>query len=141
MSSRSGFSACAEKSRDQWRTTFNPSMHSGRAEKHEFFTRFILSLSKDFVLAPSKDLAVSFPRFREIHPGGCLLLSDSTFLFAPRTLPCAAVSRYFFILRRKSAQDGVRTFLSVKSNHSPCLSIPIIPNIKLIVKFVKRGKK
>ena len=49
-----------------------------------------------FVLAPNKDLAVSFLHFCKTYPCGYLCLSALASLFAPRTLLWTAVSRYYF---------------------------------------------
>ena len=58
-----------------------------------------------FVLAPSKDLAVSFLYFYKTYPDGYRNLSVLALLFAPRMLPCAAVSRYFFNLLAESGSS------------------------------------
>ncbi len=58
-----------------------------------------------FVLAPSKDLAVSFLRFRKTYPEGYLSLSASTLLFAPRALLRMAVSHYSFNLLSESGSS------------------------------------
>ena len=53
-----------------------------------------------FVLAPNKDLAVSFLYFYRTYPCGYRNLSVLASLFAPRTLRWTAVSRYFVISAR-----------------------------------------
>ena len=73
----------------------------------EFF-RLCPELVEGFVLAPNKDLAVSFWHFCQTSPCGLRNLSVLASLFAPRVLLQAAVSRYYFNLFYRV---GVRTFL------------------------------
>jgi len=58
-----------------------------------------------FVLAPNKDLAVSFLHFCKTRPDGRLYLLVLTFLFAPRILRWTAVSRYYFNLLPESGSS------------------------------------
>src|SRR5687767_2108446 len=86
-----------------------------------------------FVLAPGKDLAVSFWHFYQTSPCGPRRLSALASLFAPRTLPCAAVSRYPFNSFKDRECSDFPLFAFANSNHSSCLSIFKILHFLLFV--------
>ena len=93
-----------------------------------------------FVLAPNKDLAVSFLHYCRTFPLlGMPTFRLSTFLFAPRTLLWTAVSRYYFNSLKRDV--GVRTFLSsfrIKSNHSSCWDTLILPVYSQLSSFLEK---
>ena len=73
-----------------------------------------------FVLAPNKDLAVSFWHFCQTYLFRYLNLSVLASLFAPRILRWTAVSRYYFNPFSKSGCSDFPPRTRVRSNHSPC---------------------
>ena len=103
-----------------------------------------------FVLAPNKDLAVSFSHFCETYPDGYRNLSVLAFLFAPRILLWTAVSSdalcdrspapfsvgTAIILSRKIRLRSLAGWCSdfpppafTRSNHAPCLPDLLIASL------------